>query len=139
MRARFGWAATAGLLLAGCGGNGIDRHVEPLVTIDQGIYGQATSVNDVGDPDVQVLWGFEVDAFAVPSSGTELAATEGSATTASMGFYEIALPAGEHVVCTASRRCVTATVPQGGLVRLDCELSVGPGWQGGTPWPPGNP
>jgi hypothetical protein len=45
-----------------------------------------------------------------------------------MGFYEVALPAGDHWVCTTFRRCMALTVPPAGSVALDYDAGVGPGW-----------
>jgi hypothetical protein len=129
-------AALALALVVGCGGRDatLDRHVEDLVSIQHGLYGQVTAVDDVGSPAPTYLPGFGVEAFAVPA-GTTLGAPEASTTSAARGFYELALPTGDHVVCSSYGRCVVVTLADGELRRLDYEFSVGPGWSAGTPWP----
>jgi hypothetical protein len=122
---------------AGCEGGAysIDHRVEDLVTIDHGLYGQVTAVNDVGNVEESYLPGFAIDAYEVPP-GTELGAPVAiTSSRLPRGFYEVALPAGDHVVCTRFLRCVLVTLAEGELRRLDYELGVGPGWSGGTPWP----
>ncbi len=133
----FRSAALASVLaVTACGDDAsIDRNVEKYVTIQQGIYGQITSLDDVGsDNDPKYLPGFGVDVFAVPA-GDALADPIASAVSNGRGFYEIDVPAGEYVICSSFRRCVSISVAQG-LLRIDYESGVGPGWSQGTSWPP---
>ncbi len=133
------WLAPASFLVAAaCGSRTetIDRHVEDLVTIDQGIYGQITQLDDVGEHRPSYLPGFGVYVYAVPP-GTELGEpVAGTSSEASRGFYEVALPTGDHLACTSFQRCVVLTLAQGERLRLDYEFSVGPGWSTGAVWPP---
>jgi hypothetical protein len=140
MRAR---ALPAILLLvaaAACGvrTERIDRYVEDLVTIQHGLYGQVTEVDDVGNEEEtapRYLPGFAVDAFEVPL-GAELGSPVASTSSRlPRAFYELSLPAGDHVVCSSFKRCVVITLGAGELMRLDYEFSFGPGWSSGTPWP----
>jgi hypothetical protein len=140
---RRGWSSAIFVALAalGCGGGGegIDRHVEDLVTIDQGIYGQITSADDVGDADHAYLAGFGVDVYTIPDGtvlGTPLANT---VSGQERGYYELALDAGDWLVCTRFQRCVIVTVAAGQRLRLDYEFSNAPGWSRGTPWEPPQP
>lgn len=129
--------------LLGCGGgadrkagavaDGIDGRVEDLVTIRKGLYGQVTSVDDVGEPQPEYLPGFGIDVFPVPD-GTELGSPIAHAASVSRGFYEIELSPSEYVVCSSFRRCVRLALGDE-LHRLDYEFSVGPGWSAGTSWP----
>ncbi len=127
------WVGLALVLgAAGCGDDGIDRDVEDLVTITQGIYGQVTSTNDVGDVETRYLPGFEIDVFPVPpifpapddEHGVPVATTESGARA----FYEVALDPGDYVVCTFFGRCIDITVLEGALMRLDYSFSIAPGW-----------
>ncbi len=143
MRARVRrWLPSLALAaVLGCDhqGGGIDRHVEDLVTIDQGIYGQVTSVNDVGAPDTAYVPAFPVSVFPVPDGivlGSPIASAE---TGPDRGFYQVALDAGDWVVCDWARRCVTASVGPAQRLRLDYEIGPGPGWSNGTPWTPPQP
>jgi len=123
------------LALATCGEDlPIDRHVEDLVTIAHGIYGQVTTVDDVGEPMPAYLPGFAIGVFAVPA-GSVLGNPVATATSGARGFYEIELPAGDQVLCTAFERCVLVTLVAGELSRIDYEFSLGPGWSRGSPWP----
>ncbi len=126
-----------GLAAAACGRERSDPQPEDLVTIAHGLYGQAISVNDVGDPNEQYLAGFAIDAFAAPTAGGALGAPQASTSTDARGFYQLELPAGAYVVCTSFGRCVLISLADGELVRLDYEFGVGPGWSLGTPWIPG--
>ncbi len=125
------------LALVACGSERktVDRHVEDLVTIAHGLYGQIITVNDVGNTDEAYQPGFTVDVYALPS-GVALGPVLATATSGDRGFWELGLDAGDYVVCTAFQRCVAVTLASGELLRLDYELSVGPGWSAGTPWPP---
>ncbi len=120
--------------LPGCGGRSVDPHVEDLVTIRTGIYGQVTSVNDVGDTDSDYVRDFGVDVFQVPAA-TELGAPIAHTASAGRGFYQLEIEPADYVVCSAFRRCVRITVGDQPL-RLDYEISVGPGWSTGTTWVP---
>lgn len=127
--------------LAACGRDdhhGIDRHVEDLVTIDHGVYGQATYVDDVGDPAAATSYlpGFGIEVYPLPLSVTLGAAVATTASRADRGFYQLELGPGDYVVCTQFHRCVAITLADGARTRLDYEMSVGPGWSAGTPWPP---
>jgi hypothetical protein len=123
------WVALA------CGGHAAPT-VEQRVTIQQGIYGQVTSLDDVGRHEPQPLGGFPIYVYDVPAGTVLGAPTASTASETSLGFYEMALPSGDHVVCTSFQRCVVVTIRAGQRLRLDYEFSVGPGWSSGAPWPP---
>jgi hypothetical protein len=130
-------AVASALAASACGDEErtLDRHVEDLVTIDQGVYGQITSVSDVGPSAADYLPGFTVEVYVVPvgtERGTPVAST---ASEASRGFYKVSLSAGDHLVCTASGSCVVVTLAAGEVLRLDYESGPGPGWSRGTSWP----
>jgi hypothetical protein len=122
-------------LALACGGH-TPPTIDQRVTIQQGIYGQITSSNDVGPPERQHVGEFQVNVYDVPSGTVLGAPTASTVSDDSLGFYEISLPKGDHVVCTSFQRCVLVTVFDGQRLRLDYEISVGPGWSRGAPWPP---
>lgn len=128
--------AVLAIALTGCGGKsakGIDRQVEELLTIRRGLYGQVTSLDDIGEHLPEYLQRFGIDVFQVPG-GTELGSPVAHTASAERGFYEIELPPSDYVVCSSFRRCVRVALGDE-LRRLDYEFSVGPGWSAGTWWP----
>ena len=108
----------------------INREIEDLLTITQGIYGQATSYDDVGDNPVRYNPGFRIEVFDQipsfdPADGIEPLQ---SVVAGERGFYEIELETGSYCVCTTFRRCLSADIFESELLRLDYEFSAGPGW-----------
>jgi len=51
-----------------------------------------------------------------------------SVSSTKEGFYEAPRVQGDYRICTASGRCTDVSVGIDELVRLDSEMSVGPGW-----------
>jgi len=107
-----------------------EMEFDELLTISQGVYGQATKLDDVGENDIVSYEGFGIDVFDEPPStdpddGMEtLVSTE----TVDQGFYEIELDTGNYCICTTFRRCVSVNVVENRLLRIDYEFGVGPGW-----------
>lgn len=124
------------LLLFACGPQikeeELDTHVEDLLTISQGVYGQATSVDDVCTPTCERNYAtmtFNVHSATDPSlPGVEV-------KTGERGFYEVALDVGSYEICTSFGRCKQFVVQPQQLVRLDYEFSNGPGWSSPTGQP----
>lgn len=109
---------------------GIDREVEMFITINQGIYGQVTTYDDVGPGPLEYVEGFGLHVYL-----TEPSLDPGDFSGAVLeirsienGFFEIDLAAGNYYVCTTFKRCVVVEQREGELLRLDYEFSVGPGW-----------
>ncbi len=114
-------------LLAGCGGtDSLDTCIADRVTIETGVYGQF--FNGCDTPDCTASYAVHMEARVydadptppnTPSEegiydlGTQLTPIEHASSDA-QGFYEIALAAGTHYVCT--NRCdvinVDGEVPQ---------------------------
>jgi hypothetical protein len=98
----------------GCGG-GIDPEAE--VTIDQGVYGLATSGCDTSPCRDSAIDGAEVTA--TPSGGGPALST----TSDGDGFFELALPAGTYELCIFN--CTSITIGDGERLRRD--FLAGPG------------
>lgn len=100
----------------------VDRHVEGRLTISNGVYGQTTSQDDVGDNPVE----YHPMTLYVSSQGdSEHLAT---VTSDEVGFYEIPLSPGKYSICVSFGRCSDFELADQQCVRLDYEFSVGPGW-----------
>ncbi|QDE95871.1 hypothetical protein BHS05_08275 [Myxococcus xanthus] len=101
-----------------------DGDPEEAVTISQGVYGMTSYVNDVcssgceRDPRSMTLL-----VKSLPQD-TDVA----SVTSNEDGFYEVALALGDYRICTTFGRCTDFSVGVNEVVRLDYEMSVGPGW-----------
>ncbi|QDE67004.1 hypothetical protein BHS09_08255 [Myxococcus xanthus] len=101
-----------------------DSDPEEAVTISQGVYGMTSYVNDVcssgceRDPRSMTLL-----VKSLPQD-TDVA----SVTSNEDGFYEVALALGDYRICTTFGRCTDFSVGNNEVVRLDYEMSVGPGW-----------
>jgi hypothetical protein len=128
----LGWVALSVLMAAACDDSepSVDECPRRAPSVTRGVYGCITSVDDVGDPEVRVQPDFGVEIFlekppATPDDGL---AAYSEAESDPVGFFEIELAAGDYWICTRFRRCVELVVPESGSVRMDYELSLGPGW-----------
>jgi len=101
----------------------VDRQVEDHLTIASGVYGQTTSVDDVGDHSPQ-YYPMTLSVFNSSDHNAVLA----SARSDERGFYQIQLSPGDYAICTSFDRCTSFLVSDGQCIRLDYEFSVGPGW-----------
>ena len=108
------------LALAGC--TGVDRNVEPRVTITAGIYGQTTIRNDEGyDTSPKYL---TMDVSLLRLDGTPVA----SVTSGEQGFYELAAEPADYQLCTSHPRCTNLTLVAEQRVRCDWESGVAARW-----------
>ncbi|MBZ4399362.1 hypothetical protein OWM54_01795 [Myxococcus sp. MISCRS1] len=98
---------------------------ESARTISQGVYGLTEYVDDVCssscDPEPRSM---ELSIRTQPDR--ELVT---SVKSDGDGFYEAELASGDYVICTSFERCTDFSVESGQAVRLDYEMSVGPGWK----------
>lgn len=98
---------------------------EAARTISQGVYGLTEYVDDVCssscDPEPRSM---SLLIHTLPDR--ELVA---SVKSDDDGFYEVELASGDYVICTSFERCTDFQVEPGQTVRLDYEMSVGPGWK----------
>ena len=122
------------LLIISCGsenGGGIDRDIEKFVTIENGIYGQVTKVNDIGNNNPSYAEGFTINIY---KKDDELIKSNivASATSTTFGFYEIELSGGSYNICSFFNRCNNLELGVDQSVRCDYEFSVGPGWDCGA-------
>ncbi|WP_255207681.1 MULTISPECIES: carboxypeptidase regulatory-like domain-containing protein [unclassified Myxococcus] len=51
-----------------------------------------------------------------------------SVTSNEDGFFEAELALGDYRICTTFERCTDFSVGSNEVVRLDYEMSLGPGW-----------
>ena len=118
-------AAMIGVL--GCGNTGIGHDVEGLLTISQGVYGQTYQVDDVCPGHVCEVSAVSVE---VTVSSPVLTSTVTVQSGGRLGFYEIALPAGDFESCVpqALQRCTQFSVGPGQRIRRDLEYGVGGGF-----------
>ncbi|GEN10046.1 hypothetical protein MFU01_50830 [Myxococcus fulvus] len=98
---------------------------EAARTISQGVYGLTESVDDVCssscDPEPHSM------SLSIRTlSERELVV---SVKSNDDGFYEVELASGDYVICTSFERCTDFRVEPEQTVRLDYEMSVGPGWK----------
>jgi hypothetical protein len=130
-------AAAAAVLASslGCGSTTLDHHVERLLTIRQGIYGQVSVINDVCPdgvcPEAPVANELSVFGSALPSP----VPVRSSAT---LGFYELALPQGSFEICyrypssppdpSPPDACSAFAVVEEQRVRRDLRFGLGGGW-----------
>ena len=117
------WTAFV-LLALGCGGApSIDRQVETRLTITSGVYGQTTSVDDVG-PSSPEYFPMTLSVFNSQDQDIALA----SARSDEVGFYQIQLSPDNYTICTSFDRCTALLVLTGQCTRLDYEFSDRLGW-----------
>ena len=111
--------------LASCGAanTGIGRQVETRLTINSGVYGQTTSVDDVGNHSPEPC-PMTLSVFNSQDHNIAFA----SARSDQAGLYQIQLSPGDYTICTSFGRCTALPVLTGQCTRLDYEFSVGPGW-----------
>lgn len=123
---KFAPMLAAAALISSCGVD-VDREVESLVTVEQGVFGQTIYYNDTA-PGTFRYASYEIAIYALPRDATAPAVAQPSSTQA-RGFYEAALAAGEYEVCLASRPypCHGLTVAEGEVKRLDYQ-TFEPGW-----------
>ncbi|MDO6526629.1 hypothetical protein [Motilimonas sp. 1_MG-2023] len=100
------------------------------LSITQGVFGAITSHDDIGDNHVEFASGFNIDIFYdQPSMDLNEAVTPlVSIQSDEKGFYEHELETGEYCICTRFRRCAPIVIHENEMLRLDYELSTGPGW-----------
>ncbi|WP_426746603.1 hypothetical protein VZQ01_00150 [Myxococcus faecalis] len=98
---------------------------ESARTISQGVYGLTEYVDDVCssscDPEPRSM---EL-SIRTQSDGELVTSVKSDGD----GFYEAELASGDYVICTSFERCTDFSVESGQAVRLDYEMSVGPGWK----------
>ena len=109
----------------------INSDIEKYISVNQGVYGQTTSFNDVGSNNsIKYLPGFIVKVFKDTqplADSTPIAQTQSD----SVGFYEIPLDTGEYLLCTSFDRCVKVFIDTVKLLRCDYSFSIAPGWSCG--------
>lgn len=120
-------------LVAGCTStNGIDRDIEPHITITQGLYGQLTFVSDAGHVPPRVYPDTSATVYAAGTT-TLVAGTTSDAN----GIYQLQLAAGSYTACTQGRTpangianpggCLSITIGSG-RVRQDWEATIDGGF-----------
>ena len=136
MTKRCGWLVVSMLAASptACGGerSPTEECLELKPGTASGVYGCATSINDVGrDRKPQVLADFGVQVFAeepprTPNDGlTPLASTKSN----SLGFYELALAPGSYSLCTTDRSCTAIEIRANEPLRKNYLSSFGgAGW-----------
>lgn len=100
--------------------------VDPVeaVTISQGVYGMTSYVNDVCPSECER----EPRSMTLRVKSLPHDADVVSVTSNEDGFYEASLVMGDYRICTTFGRCTDFSVGVNEVVRLDYEMSVGPGW-----------
>lgn len=120
------------VLCGGCLSNGIDRDIEPGVSIQQGIYGQLTMTSDVAGQDSTVYKDGHAEAFD-PTTLASQAAVDADPN----GIYQLDLPPGRYLVCVnrapathgAGNPGPCTTVEwNNGRVRRDWQGNLSGGW-----------
>lgn len=114
---------TLGLAACSEASPGIDRQVEDRLTISSGVYGQTTSLDDVGNNSPQ-YYPMTLSVFTSQDHNAAVA----SATSDQRGFYQIQLAPADYAICTSFDRCSPVSVTDRQCVRLDYSFSFGPGW-----------
>ena len=116
------------IVLAGCT-SGVDRNIEPHITLDQGVYGQVTSVSDTEQP-TTTFAGAIITAYDVSSH-----VMRASTVSDQRGIYQLELVPNSYVLCTGSctpdlidGRCCVNTDVLPGRQRHDWEATNGGGW-----------
>ena len=119
----------------GCGssgdGGGIDRDVEKYITIENGIYGQVTIVNDVGNNDASYMEGSKINIYMKDDELIE-SNIVASGTSDAFGFYEIELSDSSYKICTITNQCKNLDLGMAQIVRCNYEIGVISGWDCGT-------
>lgn len=103
--------------------HGIDRQVENRLTISSGVYGQTTSVDDVGPSEAEYFrMSLHVSAQGDWTSRATITSNE-------VGFYQAPLPAGAYSICTSFDRCTDFEVAEGQMraARLRVQRRAGLG------------
>ncbi len=108
------------LISVACG----DVDPDEAVTISQGVYGMTSYVNDVCSSECER----EPRSMTLLVKSLPQDMDVASVTSNKDGFYEAALVPGDYRICTTFGRCTDFSVGIDELVRLDYEMSVGPGW-----------
>jgi hypothetical protein len=114
-------------LLSGLACTSVDPIVEDRLTISSGIYGQTTSLDDVGDHSPEYM---SMELTVTPSSDD--GARVSTVRSDEAGFFESELLPGSYSICTTFGRCADFDVQPGQCVRLDYEFGPGPGWSQST-------
>lgn len=105
--------------------DGADTNVERFVSIGNGVYGQTTTFDDVGNNSVEP---HSMMLRIEHADGHTDSVAPKSVTSDSRGFYELAVGAGSYRICTTFDRCESLTISTDQLWRCDYELGPGPGW-----------
>lgn len=105
--------------------------IDNYVSIAEGVYGQVSYVDDVGSTSESVIEDFEIHVFTMPFKSSDFGTSTPLISTSSnsVGFYEIPLQVSTYCICTDSGRCAGVNLEDKSLIRIDYEMSVGPGWQ----------
>lgn len=116
--------------MSGCGPTAVERCKARRPNQSQAVYGCITTSNDVGEPTVRQMSGISIQEFETeppPTPGDGLAPLAETKSDEE-GFYTLSPRAGGTWLCTAFRRCMAVTVPEGTAVRMDYDFGLGPGW-----------
>lgn len=112
------------LLAASFGCGGLDRDVEAFVTITQGVYGQTTFLDDVCPSGCEPQY----KSMKLVVSGKTPPQAAVTITSDDKGFFQLGTEPGDFEICTEFDRCIEFTVAANAKIRLDYEMSAGPGW-----------
>ncbi|MFV1984849.1 MAG: hypothetical protein ACC657_14985 [Thiohalomonadales bacterium] len=115
-----------------CGGgddNEINRNIENLVTIKQGIYGQATQISDVVNTPDSYNIGFSFELYnIVPSSDPNDGVLPIKTTrTDKNGFYEFEMIVGKYCLCSSRSDCISINLTENTLLRINHVIFFGNG------------
>jgi hypothetical protein len=127
------------LLVTACSGDPIDRDIDGLVTIDNGLYGQLTvAQNNTNTSTAMVLAGDHVTVFTTDQPPTVLMST----TSDDRGFFQLETGPGTFSECTGSATpangttnpgpCTQTTVDSGNVRRDWVENLLGGNWCNGA-------
>ncbi|NVI96906.1 hypothetical protein HV824_02050 [Myxococcus sp. AM009] len=112
--------AVMSLSSLGCG----DFNPEEAVTISQGVFGMTTYVDDVCSSGCER----EPRSMTLLIKSLPQDTDVASVTSNEDGFFEAELALGDYRICTTFERCTDFSVGSNEVVRLDYEMSLGPGW-----------
>jgi hypothetical protein len=107
--------------------SGLDRDIEPQVTVTQGIYGQLSSLSDSGQPTAAFAAG------KVTVYDQQTVAVHMFTTSNQDGVYQMWLETGTYFLCALdctpldNNSCCTLAFVPDGRVRRDYEANIGGG------------
>ena len=122
------------LLLVGCGSSDRERLVKACraatPSIQQGVFGCVTSVDDTGPPSPEPVANFAVRVFAAGTRPDQDDDRPPLASTVSteIGYFELPLKEGDYWICTSFYRCRELRIPANTVVRRGYEIGIGSGW-----------